>query len=387
MKTVYDSNLVINDPRRVTDEDALLPYCVLEELDDLKRDHRIENEIHEASHLVIEQDVPTKDFSDKLDQPAIQTDDRLVQISRLDGYELYTGDMLLYLKASSYDDSSVEFVDDHEAEELYEGVHETELPQNQIDKFFSETKPTVDEIVDALPGLDQFHEHGFLDAGQVIARAVNDKFHRLDWDTVVSEVGELNRRQMMAADLILDDRVKITTLTGRAGTGKTSLAINLGIKQVQHGVYENLVLSRPMVQAGDDKEELGYLPGDIEEKTIPFLQPFFDNDNRNYSFQPEIVPLSMIQGRNFRNSLWIITEFQNVRPEDVDEIVERVGPESKLIAEGDINQNNRSHNENGLTTLVNSLKEEELFGTVNLTEVERSEVAKLGEDVRNYVEN
>lgn len=375
MSVIPDTSVIIDNPRITLKENTIIPYCVLAELDNLKRNSSVGHKVRKASHLIINNHIPTKSFPINCNS----TDDKLIELAT-DGYTVLTNDLLMYLKGQARG-ATIDLV--QEDNDLYTGIKEVNLPQECIDQLYNHNSINFKNLIGENPRLDlDLYENQFLDAGQIMARYHDNKLYPLDWNTTVEEIGELNRRQIMALDLLLAQEVKIMAMAGRAGTGKTSLALNIAIKQIQFQRYENLILSRPRVQAGSPEEELGYLPGDTEEKTMPFLQPFFDNERREHSFQYEVLPLSMIQGRNIKHSIWVITEFQNVRKEDVDAIVERLGEGSKLIVEGDINQNNRTSKEDGLSFLINNLKDEKAVGSIVLNEVERSDVAQLGEKLR-----
>lgn len=385
---ILDTNVIIDDPEIVLDSKVTVPHCVLEELDGLKNKRSTATQARKASRLIVNNDVNV-DKLNYIDKDK-SVDDKLVEASTQDNMRVLTNDVLLVAKSRSYGKADVEWYGggSDDFDELYSGVHEIELPQEYLDKLYQHNEVSYENTLGSNPALEhELYQNQFIDAGQAIARRYDDKLYGLNWNTEVEGIGELNRRQMMVADLLLDHRVRIVAMAGRAGTGKTSLAMNLATKQIQHNRYEKLVLSRPRVQAGGQEEEMGYLPGSAEEKTLPFLEPFFDNDSRKHSFEPEVLPLSMIQGRNIEQAIWVITEFQNVRKEDVDAIVERVGKGTKLIVEGDINQNNLGYNEtDALTFLINSLKNEKLVGSVELKKVERggtAKVPKLGSKLRD----
>ena len=160
-----------------------------------------------------------------------------------------------------------------------------------------------------------------------------------------------NREQHFALDLLLNDDIKLVTLVGKAGTGKTLLAIAAGLQKVtEEQVFAKLLVSRPIFPLGRD---IGYLPGDIEEKLNPWMQPIYDNlelllglnktdkkDGRSYAELVdmgfvEIEPLTYIRGRSLPNVYMIVDEAQNLTPHEVKTIITRAGEGTKIILTGD----------------------------------------------------
>src|SRR5207237_1025803 len=160
-----------------------------------------------------------------------------------------------------------------------------------------------------------------------------------------------NKEQHYAMDLLLNDDIKLVTLVGKAGTGKTLLAIAAGLQKVtEDQVYSKLLVSRPIFPLGRD---IGYLPGDIEEKLNPWMQPIYDNlelllglnksdkkDGRSYAELVdlgfvEIEPLTYIRGRSLPNVYMIVDESQNLTPHEVKTIITRAGEGTKIILTGD----------------------------------------------------
>jgi PhoH-like ATPase len=204
-----------------------------------------------------------------------------------------------------------------------------------------------------------------------------------------------NREQTFALDLLLDDAVRMVTLVGAAGTGKTLLALAAGLKRcVQHGAYTRLLVSRPIIPLGRD---LGYLPGDIDEKLGPWMKPIFDNleflllsggkrrglpelDEMMTSGLIEIEPLTYIRGRSLPQQYVIVDEAQNLTPHEVKTIVTRCGEGTKIVLTGDPFQIDNPYVDaatNGLTYAANRMHAEALVGHIVLTKGERSALANL----------
>ena len=192
-----------------------------------------------------------------------------------------------------------------------------------------------------------------------------------------------NKEQHFALDLLLNDDIKLVTLVGKAGTGKTLLAIAAGLQKcVEEGVYQKLLVSRPIFPLGRD---IGFLPGDIEEKLNPWMQPIYDNVELLLGFSKadkkegrshqelidlgyiEIEPLTYIRGRSIPNQYMIVDEAQNLTPHEVKTIITRVGENTKIILTGDPYQIDNPYvdaSNNGLTTVVERFKDEAIAGHV-----------------------
>jgi PhoH-like ATPase len=204
-----------------------------------------------------------------------------------------------------------------------------------------------------------------------------------------------NREQTFALDLLLDDSVKLVTLVGAAGTGKTLLALAAGLKRcVQHGAYTRLLVSRPIIPLGRD---LGFLPGDVDEKLAPWMKPIFDNlefllisggkrrglpelDEMMTSGIIEVEPLTYIRGRSLPQQYVIVDEAQNLTPHEVKTIVTRCGEGTKIVLTGDPYQIDNPYVDaatNGLTYAANRMHAEPLVGHIVLTKGERSALANL----------
>ncbi len=205
-----------------------------------------------------------------------------------------------------------------------------------------------------------------------------------------------NKEQAFALDALLDDDIKLVTLIGKAGTGKTLLSIAAGLRKVtDEQIYQKLIVSRPIFPMGRD---LGYLPGTLEEKLSPWMQPIFDNVEHLMGLSQadkragrgaqelkemgiiEIEPLTYIRGRSIPDQFMIVDEAQNLTPHEVKTIMTRVGEDTKIILTGDPYQIDNPYidsESNGLTHVVTRFKEEASAATISLYQGERSELAEL----------
>jgi len=212
-----------------------------------------------------------------------------------------------------------------------------------------------------------------------------------------------NREQTFALDLLLDPEVQLITLVGKAGTGKTLLALAAGLNQVaDERLYDRLLVTRPVIPLGKD---IGYLPGDLEEKMGPWMQPIIDNldyllgvgDDGHQTRGGQRVPrnswsdlkgmglleveaISYIRGRSIPRQYMVVDEAQNLTPHEVKTIVTRVGEGTKIVLTGDPYQIDNPYvdaESNGLTWLVERFKGQPLAGHVTLMRGERSQLAEL----------
>jgi len=203
-----------------------------------------------------------------------------------------------------------------------------------------------------------------------------------------------NAEQTFAIDALLRPKVQLATLTGKAGTGKTLLALAAAIHQRQD--YTQIFLARPIVPLSN--RDLGFLPGDVKEKIGPYMQPLFDNldviknkfaqTSKEYQKIEEmlknekliITPLSYIRGRSLSKIFFIVDEAQNLTPHEVKTIITRAGEGTKMVFTGDIEQIDSPYldeKSNGLSVLTDKMKGQDIFAHVNLVKGERSYLADL----------
>ncbi|MFE4105870.1 PhoH family protein [Almyronema epifaneia] len=213
----------------------------------------------------------------------------------------------------------------------------------------------------------------------------------------VSRIQPRNREQQFALNLLLNDAIPLVTLVGKAGTGKTLLAIAAGLQKVaDEGQYSRLLIARPIVPMGKD---LGYLPGDVGEKLTPWMQPLYDNFDLIFGTQVtsdrpsywrrgheeliergllQIEPLTYIRGRTLPQQFFVVDEAQNLTPHEVKTILTRAGEGTKIVLTGDVNQIDNPYVDaasNGLSYVVERFKTEPLAGHILLQRGERSPLA------------
>ncbi len=207
-----------------------------------------------------------------------------------------------------------------------------------------------------------------------------------------------NAEQTFSLNALLNPDIKLVSLTGKAGTGKTLLALAAALQQ--HKLYKQILLARPIVPLSN--RDLGFLPGNVNEKIAPYMMPLYDNlsviKNRFASQSREqviiedmqkrdeltITPLAYIRGRSLSDVYFIIDEAQNLTPHEVKTIITRAGEGTKMIFTGDIHQIDSPYldmQSNGLAYLTDKMKGQNIFAHVNLVKGERSYLAELASDL------
>jgi len=207
-----------------------------------------------------------------------------------------------------------------------------------------------------------------------------------------------NAEQTFAMHALMNSEIRLVTLQGVAGTGKTLLALASALEQ--HKQYKQIILARPIVPLSN--RDIGFLPGDANEKINPYMEPLWDNlkfimdqfkeSEKKHKMIKQMqddkkiinTPLAYIRGRSLANSFFIIDEAQNLTPHEVKTIVSRAGENSKIVFTGDINQIDTPYldeKSNGLSYIIDRLKGNQLFAHVTLEKGERSELANLANEL------
>ena len=207
-----------------------------------------------------------------------------------------------------------------------------------------------------------------------------------------------NAEQSFAFEVLNDPEIKLVALTGKAGTGKTLLALASALKQA--GAYKQILLARPIVALAN--RDLGFLPGDEKQKVAPYMQPLFDNlnvikgqfsqnsaenrriDEMQKTNQLVIEALAFIRGRCLSETYFIVDESQNLTPHEIKTIITRAGEGTKMVFTGDIQQIDSPYldaQSNGLAYMVDKMKGQELFAHINLIKGERSQLSELASDL------
>ena len=300
----------------------------------------------------------------------------------------------LGLNAEDYETDKVD------VDELYTGTTEVLVDADKIDEFFKTGSITLEQ--EFLPNQD-ITLVDKVNPSHTALGTVEGKSKRLIPliglpKLGISRIQPRNREQRFALNLLLQDSIKLVTLVGKAGTGKTLLAIAAGLQKVaEEKLYTRLLISRPVVPMGKD---IGFLPGDINEKLTPWMQPLYDNFDLIFGTQDtrekaghwrggheeliemgllQIEPLTYIRGRTIPQQFLIIDEAQNLTPHEVKTIITRAGEGTKVVLTGDPDQIDNPYIDaasNGLTYVVERFKHEPLAGHITLSKGERSLLAE-----------
>ncbi len=431
---VLDTNVLLHDYKCIynfEENDIVIPIVVLEELDKLKKGNDL---IHfHAREFTRELDklsgnklfnggIPLgkglgklsietgKPFSEEVQFsfPEDTADHRILAITDFvfkknkntkKNVVLISKDINLRMKAKSIGIIAQDYTNDKvkNLDDLYKGISILENIDNKlINRFYKEFEGIpVEDFEFSTPPVN--HQYFILKGSKSSALAHYDPFKKM-LDRVIKEkrfnIEPRNAEQTFSFDALTRPDVQLVTLTGKAGTGKTLLALAAALNQ--QNLYNQIFLARPIVPLAN--RDLGYLPGDVEEKIGPYMQPLFDNlaviknkfkpQSKEYKrieeLQKEeklvITPLAYIRGRSLSNVFFIVDEAQNLTPHEVKTIITRAGEGTKLIFTGDIEQIDSPYldsQSNGLSFLTDKMSGQDLFAHVHLVKGERSYLAEL----------
>jgi PhoH-like ATPase len=426
---VLDTNVLLHDPRaifRFEDNDVIIPIYCIEEVDQFKREGsergrnarqiaRLLDDLRESGGSLSKgvklesggtllvavpskrPELPSAIDKAAMDQAILQT---AFDIREQDGGRptvFVTMDTNLRIRADAlgmvaetYENQRVE------ADELDSGIKEVELSSTLIDKFFEDGFIRIDELsvhpnTCILLRDDKNPSHTALGRYDGVRKEVVAL--RTPREGVMG-VRPRNKEQSFALDLLLDENIRLVTLVGKAGTGKTLLALAAGLKRtIDDGVYTRMLVSRPVMPLGRD---IGFLPGDVDEKLNPWMQPIFDNleflfssgtrkGPRAYaelleSGQLQVEPLTYIRGRSLPAQFMIVDEAQNLTPHEVKTIITRSGDGTKIVLTGDPHQIDNPYVDsasNGLTIAADKFRGENMAAHIVLSKGERSELAEV----------
>jgi len=317
---------------------------------------------------------------------------------------LVSKDTLVRIKADVLGLTAQDYMSDRlvSASDLYPGHHTMLVEASVIDTFYQQKSLRTDDLKLGY----RLYPHEFVilkDAAggsrSALAKTSVDG-SRLEplflGNDPVWGISARNAQQRMALELLLNDDIPLVTISGKAGTGKTLLALAAGLLKVEdERRYKKLLIGRPVVPMGKD---IGYLPGEKEEKLRPWMQPIYDNleflfDTKRAGDIEKILAgigsiqveaLTYIRGRSIPGQFIIIDEAQNLSRHEVKTIVSRVGEGSKIILMGDPEQIDHPYLDaysNGLTYVVERFKEHPIAGHITLEKGERSQLAQLAADL------
>lgn len=426
---LLDTNVLLHDPKALTsfeENTVLLPIYVIEEIDRFKKQlSRLGENARSISRFLdglrqkgsLSQGVPL-DTGGRL-RVVFESDDPEEWMSGFDGSVdnailriarrlqtepgvpliLVTKDVNLRIKADALGITAEDYQTDRvRLDELYSGHVEMDLSPNAIEHFRAEGELPLPE------GEFFPNQYAMLrdseDTGRTVLARIDTLGHRLvaliDTGSGVQGIRPRNKEQYYALDALLDPSILLVTIMGKAGTGKTLLALAAGLEQVlAQAPYRHLLISRPTFPMGKD---IGYLPGSVEDKLNPWMQPIYDNLALLLEGRPEgngaprtadelvrrgvmaVEPLTHIRGRSIPQQFMLVDEAQNLTPLEVKTILTRVGEKTKLVLTGDPWQIDTPYidsSTNGFNHVVHHFRDVPLAAHVELVKGERSKLAEF----------
>jgi len=432
---VLDTNVLLHNSAAITsfaDNEVVLTIEVIEELDRFKKDHdekgrnarqviRMLDDFRRKGKLGngvatenggLVKIITNSDLSkaDELGLAADIVDNRILMaayVLQKSGEKVIfvSKDINARVKADAIGIRAMDFEKEKiNFDSLYSGYREKELPKADVESFFSKKYLDANLVGEYQPNEFAILKNGKNDRHTTIARHNHKKkrFQQLRYGgKEIWGIKPRNKEQVMAQELLCDDDIRLVTLVGQAGTGKTLLALAAGLKKVLHdGTYDRLLISRPIMPLGRD---IGYLPGTKEEKLENWMEPIFDNleyihtlqrkkQKVRYKSVEEMLETGMLQlealtymrGRSIPKQFIIIDEAQNLTPHEIKTVITRTGNSAKMVLTGDPYQIDNPYldsSSNGLTYCVEKMKDQPMFGHIILTQSERSELASIAANI------
>lgn len=436
---MLDTNVLLQDPYSIfsfDDNEVVIPAVVLEEVDSKKRymdeigrnarhvsrlidGLRASGKLHEKIPLenggTIRIELNHRSFHELQDIFIEKTNDnRILAVAKNLSLEeetkengkpviLVSKDALVRVKADAIGLNAEDFLNDRvvEIDHIYTGFNEVFIPIELLGRFYEKAELSLSEIAN-----HPFYPNQFLIMKDVLGSSASaiglvDKTSKKVKKLSINQehvwgIHPRNVQQTMAIELLLHKDIPLVTLIGKAGTGKTLLALASGLMQTEDlREYKKLLVARPIVPVGKD---LGFLPGEKQEKLRPWMQPIYDNLEYLFNTKKpgeldailagmgsiEVEALTYIRGRSLPKQFIIIDEAQNLTKHEVKTILTRVGEGSKIVLMGDPEQIDHPYLDaynNGLTYVVEKFKDQTISGHIKLMKGERSGLARLAADL------
>ncbi|MBD3264400.1 MAG: ribonuclease [Candidatus Omnitrophica bacterium] len=433
---VLDTNVILHDSSCIyqfKEHDVIIPIQVLEELDRFKKGHgtlsyharkflrefdslsgekvfdggvkigpnmgkiilRLDQEMHKNLVLNFPLNNPDHHILNIAYQLSLENPSKQVV--------LVSKDVNLRMKAKAVGLQAEDYTSDYvkDISQLYRGYRfEENVSEDIIDKMYSEPF-----FIDA----GEFNSASKLLPNEYIIMRNGKKSALARFDPFEQKIKHINKipaygiiprnaEQTFALDALMNKKIQLVTISGKAGTGKTLLALAGALANKKY--YRQIYMARPVIPLSN--KDIGYLPGDIEEKLEPYMQPLYDNlgviqhkylesDSKHKQIKKLLVeeklliaPLAYIRGRSLVNIFFIVDEAQNLTPHEIKTIITRAGESTKMVFTGDIFQIDHPYlgtYSNGLSYLIDKMQGQNIYTHINLEKGERSELAELASNL------
>jgi len=417
---VLDTSVLLSDPRalfRFAEHSLVIPVVVVTELEGKRHDPEIGYFARQALRLLddlrvehgrLDYPVPVGDGgtlrveltnTDASVLPAGlrlgDNDTRILAVAMHlmdDGHEVtvVSKDLPMRVKAASLGISAEEYLAEQALDSGWTGMAEIDVSGDEVSDLY-ETEVATSDGVRGLPVNTGLVIHS--ERGSALGRVTGDgSFRLVRGDREVFGLHGRSAEQRVAIDLLLDPDVGIVSLGGRAGTGKSALALCAGLEAVlERQQQRKIIVFRPLFAVGG--QELGYLPGDAQEKMNPWGQAVYDTlgsvvstnviDEVMERGMLEVLPLTHIRGRSLHDAFVIVDEAQSLERNVLLTVLSRIGQNSRVVLTHDVGQrdNLRVGRHDGVASVIETLKGHDLFGHVTLMRSERSPIAALVTDL------
>ena len=434
---VLDTNVILHDASCIhyfEDNDIIIPTIVLEELDDFKRgndeinfnareflrtldiltENIVDGEIPELGDgrgslkVVVNHrwhpDIHNIFIEDSPDHRIINCAYSISKNTKNRKVILVSKDSNVRLKARSLGLFSEDYSNDKvekNVNELYTGVRTFENVESKYINMLYDSKNMIESNNFDIIDKPLSNENYILKNGIKSALATYDPFNK--GFKVINKISAFgitprNAEQSFGISILKNEKIKLATLTGKAGTGKTLLALASALES--RSQFRQIYLARPIIPLSN--KDLGFLPGDLSSKLDPYMQPLFDNlDVIKHNLKPTdnriqiikrildeeklfITPLSYIRGRSLQNIYLIVDEAQNLTPHEIKTVITRAGEGTKVVFTGDIHQIDHPYldsQSNGLAYIIEKMKNQNLYAHINLAKGERSELSEIASNL------
>lgn len=436
---ILDTNVILHDPTCINhfqENDVVIPISVIEEMDRFKRGNQVINlnarefartldaltediifdggvslgkgkgKVKIAINKGVNKDIRDMFREDNVDHRVLSAAYELyTEADKKEKIILVSKDVNLRMKAKSLGILAEDYTTDRvgNIEQLYSGMELlTDFDDDIIQSFYQPPYEVPVNKIQARTKAELVPNKFFIirNGNHSVLSYYNDTlqvFNKVDKEPVYG-IKPRNAEQTFAVKALTNNEIPLVTMTGKAGTGKTLLALACALQMRKF--YRQIYIARPVVPLSN--KDIGFLPGDVESKLAPYMQPLWDNlkviqdqfseTDKNYEAINNMIkdeklviePLSYIRGRSLQRIFFIVDEAQNLTPHEVKTIITRAGEGAKVVLTGDIYQIDHPYLDslsNGLSYLIDHFKGQKLYAHVNLEKGERSELAELASNL------